>query len=54
MVGDRLYTDMKMAMDASIKSILVLSGETKHKDYIKSGILVDIEVDSIKDLTDLL
>ena len=54
MVGDRLYTDMKMAMDASIKSILVLSGETKHKDYIKSGILVDIEVDSIKDLTNLL
>ncbi|MCC3144577.1 HAD-IIA family hydrolase [Halanaerobium sp. Z-7514] len=28
MVGDRLYTDIQMAIDADITSILVLSGET--------------------------
>ena len=28
MVGDRLYTDMRMASDSGIRSILVLSGET--------------------------
>ncbi|MFO7815906.1 MAG: HAD-IIA family hydrolase [Halanaerobiales bacterium] len=32
MVGDRLYTDMKMAKDANIIAILVLSGETKKED----------------------
>src|SRR5690606_28166107 len=28
MVGDRLYTDMQMAYDSGVASILVLSGET--------------------------
>ena len=32
MVGDRLYTDMRMANDAGITGILVLSGETKAAD----------------------
>lgn len=32
MVGDRLYTDMRMAHDAEITGILVLSGETKKED----------------------
>lgn len=32
MVGDRLYTDMKMAHDFGLISILVLSGETKEED----------------------
>lgn len=32
MVGDRLYTDMKMASNAGITGILVLSGETKRED----------------------
>lgn len=32
MVGDRLYTDMRMAHDAGITGILVLSGETKAED----------------------
>jgi len=32
MVGDRLYTDMKMAYEAGITGILVLSGETKRED----------------------
>jgi HAD superfamily hydrolase (TIGR01450 family) len=32
MVGDRLYTDMQMAYDSGVASILVLSGETKKAD----------------------
>jgi len=32
MIGDRLYTDIRMASDAGISSILVLSGETKAED----------------------
>src|SRR6056297_3473873 len=32
MVGDRLYTDIKMANQSGINSILVLSGETKQED----------------------
>ena len=32
MVGDRLYTDMKMADDAGITGILVLSGESTKED----------------------
>jgi HAD superfamily hydrolase (TIGR01450 family) len=32
MVGDRLYTDMKMARDTGLASVLVLSGETKSPD----------------------
>ena len=32
MVGDRLYTDMRMAHDAEITGVLVLSGETKRED----------------------
>ena len=32
MVGDRTYTDMQMAYNAGITSVLVLSGETKEED----------------------
>ncbi|PBC88094.1 HAD superfamily hydrolase (TIGR01457 family) [Caldicellulosiruptor bescii] len=32
MIGDRLYTDMKMAKDSGMVAALVLSGETKMKD----------------------
>lgn len=33
-IGDRLYTDLKMAYNAGITGILVLSGETKKEDII--------------------
>lgn len=52
MVGDRLYTDMKMAVDAGIYSILVLSGETDMKMYEESGMNVDIITPSVKELID--
>lgn len=53
MVGDRLYTDMRMAIDAGVISILVLSGETKYTDYIKSGMNIDIVCDKVKDLSSI-
>jgi NagD protein len=36
MVGDRLYTDMRMARDAGAVAVLTLTGETKRAD-IESG-----------------
>ncbi|MFP4372544.1 MAG: HAD-IIA family hydrolase [Halanaerobium sp.] len=38
MVGDRLYTDMKMAHNAGITGILVLSGESKREDLKNLGV----------------
>jgi len=38
MIGDRLYTDIKMASDNRIRSILVLSGETKKEDLDNSNV----------------
>ena len=32
MVGDRIYTDMKMAADSGIRSIMVLTGEARKED----------------------
>ena len=37
MVGDRLYTDIEMAIRAGTASILVLSGETTLEDLERSG-----------------
>lgn len=36
LIGDRLYTDIRMANDQGLTSILVLSGETKKSDLKKS------------------
>ncbi|MBQ7308487.1 MAG: HAD-IIA family hydrolase [Clostridia bacterium] len=50
MIGDRLMTDMRLAINCGFKSILVLSGESTMEDYKQSGIGVDIVVNSVKDL----
>ena len=47
MVGDRLYTDMEMAIQAGCVSVLVLSGEATMKDLEESGKEVSVVVDSI-------
>ncbi len=54
MVGDRLYTDIKMAETSGINSILVLSGETKRSDLVDSTIEPDFVVESVKDLNKLI
>ena len=40
-IGDRLYTDIKMGVSSGIKAILVLSGETKESDLIGATIKPD-------------
>ena len=47
MVGDRLYTDMEMAIQAGCVSVLVLSGEATMKDLEQSGKEVSVVVDSV-------
>lgn len=54
MVGDRLYTDMKMAIDSGITSCLVLTGEATEEEALKSSLEIDYILDSIKDLIDIL
>jgi len=52
MVGDRLYTDIKLGINTGITSILVLSGETTAEIYEKSDIKADYIFPSIKELGD--
>ena len=50
MIGDRLYTDMQMAYDAGIMSILVLSGETGEKDLAGADRKPDFMFASVAEL----
>ena len=50
MVGDRLYTDMEMAVQAGCVSVLVLSGEATRSDLSKSGMDVSVVVESVDEL----
>lgn len=50
MVGDRIYTDIRFAAENSMKSVLVLSGESRREDLLKtkfSPTLVLSNVDEI-------
>jgi 4-nitrophenyl phosphatase/NagD protein len=49
MIGDRLYTDIALGK-AGIKTVLVLSGETKLEDLENSEFEPDIVVRDLKDL----
>jgi HAD superfamily hydrolase (TIGR01450 family) len=53
-IGDRLYTDIKIAENREITSVLVLSGETKRDFYENSTIKADIIINNITDLKDFL
>lgn len=50
MVGDRLYTDIKLAENAAICGILVLSGETKEADVATSAVQPDYIFASVREL----
>lgn len=50
MIGDRLYTDIKMASEACISSILVLTGETSKKDLETSEIKPTYVLESVSDI----
>jgi len=47
MIGDRLYTDIRMANDAGIRSVLVLTGETSESDLVNSAVRPDHVVRSV-------
>ncbi|MDG6929276.1 MAG: HAD-IIA family hydrolase [Nitrososphaerota archaeon] len=49
MFGDRVYTDIAMANDAGVLSVLLLTGETKAKD-VRGTRGPDIVIDSFGDL----
>lgn len=53
-IGDRLYTDIAVADQSAVTSILVMSGETKKEDVKNSEIKPDIMIDNIGVLADLL
>lgn len=50
MVGDRLYTDIRMANDAGIKSLLVLTGEATRDDLFSSEYKPDYIAGSVADI----
>ncbi|MGM0603822.1 MAG: HAD-IIA family hydrolase [Bacillota bacterium] len=54
MVGDRLYTDIKMAIDADITSILVLSGESTKETLAESPHEPDYVLESVAEIMDKL
>jgi HAD superfamily hydrolase (TIGR01457 family) len=54
MVGDRLYTDIEMAISAGTASILVLTGETSVEDLEASGKSPTHVLDSVADIPGLL
>jgi 4-nitrophenyl phosphatase len=53
-IGDRLYTDMRMAKQNGLLGVLVLSGETKEDMLAPSPDQPDIVVDSVADLIEYL
>ena len=53
-IGDRLYTDIAVADQSDVTSILVLSGETKLEDIATSDIKPDIVIDHIGKLKEVL
>jgi len=54
MVGDRLYTDIKMAKNAGICGILVLSGETQLADLAQAEVQPDYVFTGVGELTTAL
>jgi len=51
-VGDRLYTDIRMGRRAGLTTILVLSGETRREDLKGTRDKPDYVFDSIRELAD--
>ncbi len=54
MIGDRIYTDIKLANNYGLKSILVLSGETNIDKLDKIDIIPDFVFDSVMDIAQRL
>ncbi|NLG83218.1 MAG: HAD hydrolase-like protein, partial [Firmicutes bacterium] len=50
MIGDRLYTDVAMGKEAGVKTILVLTGETKKEDLATSPFRPDLVAASLREV----
>lgn len=50
LIGDRLYTDIKTAVNGGFVGIAVLSGEIGYDDIVKSDIKPDYILNSVKDI----
>lgn len=53
-VGDRLYTDIKMGENADVETVLVYSGETKESDYKNSKLEANYTFNSVKDMIEAI
>ncbi len=54
MVGDRVYTDIKAGVNANVKTICVLSGESTMETIENSDVKPDLILNSVKDIIPLL
>jgi len=54
MVGDRIYTDLRMAIDAQTLGVLVLSGETDIEILKKSGMKPHLVLNDLEEFGKLL
>ncbi len=54
MVGDRIYTDVRMAHNANAIGVLVLSGETKIDKVKESDLIPDIIAEDLSEFLDML
>lgn len=54
MIGDRIYTDMKMAQESKTLGVLVLTGETRIEDMKDSKIKPDIIADNLSAFWEML
>ena len=50
MVGDRLYTDIKTAVNGGIVGIAVLSGEISYQDIVEGDVAPHYILDSVYDI----
>jgi ribonucleotide monophosphatase NagD (HAD superfamily) len=53
-IGDRLYTDIRMAMNFNMVGVLVLSGETDAEMLARSADRPQIVIGGVGELVDLL
>jgi NagD protein len=54
MIGDRLYTDMKMARSAGVLAVLTLTGETTEEQVAESALKPDLVIRKLGEFTDLI
>jgi ribonucleotide monophosphatase NagD (HAD superfamily) len=50
MVGDRLYTDIALGKSAGVRTVLVLSGETKRADLEQTEFQPDLVCEDLAEL----